>query len=119
MNAKRSRIGSKGDARTFIANFLDSLGIVIKQRDGVDFIAKKKVGEKIDDEKELFVYRPKFRSVSYFTGLLQPLLKGSFTVKRVVQSIDPAKTENFVPPASAASLVDQNSDILLYAGSVG
>ncbi|MFJ9450278.1 type II secretion system protein GspD [Herbaspirillum sp. NPDC101397] len=108
---------SKGDVRTFIHNFFNSLGIAIARRDGVDFIFKKKI-EEIEDTKELFLYRPKFRSVAYLTSLLQPLLKGSFTVRRAVQSLEPVKTDSYIPPSSAASLVDQNSDVLLYSGSI-
>ncbi len=32
----------KGDLRAFLRAFLDSLGYVIQQRDGVDFISKRK-----------------------------------------------------------------------------
>lgn len=109
--------GNKDDLRSFINTFFDTLGLAIRQRSGVDFITRKKVEEKAEIEKEIFVYRPKFRSVSYITGLISPLLKGSFTVNRTVHTSEPVKNDKPLTQGSAASLIDQPADALIYAGT--
>jgi len=108
----------KGHIRIFLAKFLDSLGYAIDQRDGVDFVGKKKEREPSKDD--VFVYRPKFREVGFLTELLSPLLKGSFTTNRVVKASGDAKVPltNSPPPNSAAALVDHASDLLVFTGKV-
>lgn len=106
----------KGDVRVFLIKFLDSLGYAIEQRNGVDFVAKKKEREPSKDE--VYVYRPRFREVGFLTELLAPLLKGSFTTNRIVKASGDAKVPlgNSPPPNSAAALVDHASDLLVFTG---
>jgi general secretion pathway protein D len=107
----------KGDLRLFLRTFLNSLGYVVESKDGIDFVAKRKQEEKSDVEQEAFIYRPKFRDVSYLARLLSPLFKGSFSVNRSIAATDGAKIQKTVPDGSAASLIDQNADTLVFAGS--
>lgn len=105
----------KGDLKAFLRAFLDSLGYVIQQRDGVDFISKRKPLEALQAEQEVFVYLPKFRDVSYLARLLAPLFKGGFTVNRSVSS-GSAKSDKPVVDGSAAALLDQTADVLVFSG---
>lgn len=106
----------KGDLKAFLRSFLDSLGYVIEHRDGVDFIAKRKPQEALQAERDAFVYVPKFRDVPYLARLLAPLFKGQFTVNRAVGSGGDTKTDKPVVDGSAASLLDQSADALIFLG---
>jgi type II secretory pathway component GspD/PulD (secretin) len=114
--------GNEGEMRTVLRSFLDSLGYGVESRGGVDFVLKRKPEEKAEIEQEVFVYRPRFRDVSYLSRLLAPLFKGSFTVNRSIPrpvGWDSAKSQqgNF-PDDSAAALVDQAGiDALVFSGS--
>jgi general secretion pathway protein D len=108
---------SKGDLRVFLRTFLDSLGYSLESRGDVDFVAKAKLQEKSEAEQDAFIYRPKFREVSYLARLLSPLFKGSFSVNRSIATPEGAKVQNNVPDGSAASLVDQSADTLVFSGT--
>lgn len=105
----------KGDLKKFLRAFLDSLGYVVEQRDGVDFIAKRKPSEASAPEHDAFVYVPRYRDVAYLARLLGPLFKGSFSVNRSVRSGD-QKTDMPVADGSAAALVDQVAGALIFSG---
>lgn len=108
---------SKGDLQLFVSAFFDSLGLVATKRGSVSFVAKKKMEEVRKHDEEIFVYRPKFRDLSYLTRLLSPLLTGHFSVNRVVQTSQPMVTDKPVPDGSVSALLDQSSDVMVYAGS--
>lgn len=110
-------LSNPNDLKIFLDEFLHSLGYEIKIKNGVDFITKEKEDEKQTIELAEFVYRPKFREVSYISRLLSPLFKGSFTVNRTIATQEGAKNQKNVPEGSAASLVDQNSDTLIFIGT--
>jgi type II secretory pathway component GspD/PulD (secretin) len=107
----------KGDIRAFLKTFLDSLGFTVEPRNGIDFIAKRKAEEIKEADTEAFVYLPKFRDVHYISRLLSPLFKGSFSVNRSVASPQGAKSDKPVPEGSAASMIDQTADALVFSGS--
>lgn len=109
---------SKGDLRTFWRSFLDSLGYVVVQRSGVDFLGPKK-DEVIDPEQELFVYRPMHRSVAYLVDLLQAGFKpGAFGIQRAVKPASVGeKVPTDAPAGSAAAAVNVESDVLLFHGT--
>jgi type II secretory pathway component GspD/PulD (secretin) len=107
----------KGDVRGFLKTFLESLGITIEARGGVDFVARRKSEEKPEVEVGSFVYRPTHRDVNYIARLLSPLFKGSFSVNRSIPAIPAAKGEKSVPDGSAAALIDQYADALVFSGS--
>jgi general secretion pathway protein D len=124
---------SNGDMRQFWIDFLDSLGFSIEQRKGVDFVFMKRIEEKLEkleDTSNIFVYRPRCRSLSYLTNLLTPIFKtGNFSVNRVVHTpkpqsstVSPAPSSNVTAPSvpfgSAAALIDTDSDVLIFEGSL-
>ena len=114
--------GNEGEMRQFLRSFLDSLGYSLGSHSGVDFIEKHKPEEKAEIEQDAFVYRPKFRDVSYLARLLAPLFKGSFSVNRAISmpiSGDSGKgQQKSLPDDSAAALIDQSGiDTLLFSGS--
>lgn len=108
----------KGDLRLFIKSFLDALGYAVETRAGVDFIARRKEPDHVEIEDDAFVYRPRYRDVPYLARLLAPLFKGTFSINRSIRSTEVVKTDKPVPDGSAASLVDQSSDTLIFSGSV-
>jgi type II secretory pathway component GspD/PulD (secretin) len=108
----------KGDLRQFIKSFLDALGYAVETRSGVDFIAKRKEPDRVEIEDDAFVYRPRYRDVPYLARLLAPLFKGTFSINRSIRSAEVVKTDKPVPDGSAASLVDQSADTLIFSGSV-
>lgn len=110
---------TRGDIRPFLSSFLDSMGYNIETRNGIDFVKEKPKLEKTELDKELFIYRPKYRDGSYLADLLQPAFKGAFTIKRTVQAAQGDKSGILAaPPGSAAALIDRtNADILVFNGS--
>lgn len=108
-----------GDIRLFMTNFLDSLGLAIETKNGVDYIGKKLLQEKTEQQPELetFVYRPKHRDVGYISRVLAPLFKGQFAANKAIAAPEGAKLSKQVPEGSAASLIDQTADVLLFSGS--
>lgn len=107
----------KGDIHAFVKTFLDSLGYSVQSKNGIDFIAKRAEQEKVEPDVEGYVYRPMYRDVNYLARLLSPLFHGSFSVNRAVSTPGGTKTEKPVPEGSAAALVDQNADALVFSGS--
>lgn len=109
---------AKGELRSFIKSFFDSLGLEVTRRNGVDFVAKKQPKEAVPEEKEVFVYRPKHRGGSYLVDLLSPLMKGQFTSRRTIRAIEGDKSPQAAsPPGSAAASIDRDSDTLVFQGS--
>ncbi|WP_396267049.1 type II secretion system protein GspD [Ideonella sp.] len=105
----------RGDLKAFLRAFLGSLGYVVETRDGVDFIAKRKTTEAQAIEPEVFVYIPKFRDVPYLAKLLGPLFKGGFSVNRGISSPG-SKSDKSVADGSAAAMLDQSADALVFSG---
>lgn len=105
-----------GDLQGFVRHFLASLGYAIEHRGNVQFIRKMPEEQIKKPDDEVFLYRPKYRSVSYISRVLGPLFQGRFAVNRGVASSDGAKPQGAVPDTSAAALVDQDADVLVFAG---
>lgn len=108
----------RGDIRAFAKTFLKSLGYSTISENGIDFITKHHVETKqeVAAELDVYVYRPKYRDVNYLSRLLAPLFKGSFSVNRAVPGAG-AKSDRPPPDGSAASMVDQNGDVLMFSGA--
>lgn len=108
-----------GELRPFITAFLDSLGLAVVTRNGVDFVGKKlPPEEKAAEVRDVFVYRPRFRDGSYLVDLLSPLFKGEFTARRAVHAPAGDKSLQIASPAgSAAATIDRQSDTLVFAGA--
>ena len=109
---------SDGQVRPFALAFLKSLGYTVVNSSGVDYVTKVKPPSElaaVDDEVK--VYRPRFRDGSYLSRVLSPLFKGKFTVTRqIAPPVNSGVTQN-VPASSAAGVIDQDADILLFNGS--
>ncbi|SOZ35593.1 type II secretion system protein GspD [Cupriavidus neocaledonicus] len=110
---------SSGDLRAFLGAFLDTLGMQAQSRGGVDFVTMKPKPDELraDEEKEVTVYRPKYRNVSYLSTLLRPIFPRGLTLNRSVTAPEGAKVMSNPPPGSAAAMVDQDSDTLVFAGT--
>jgi general secretion pathway protein D len=107
------RIGGKpAEAKEQFNTFLRSLGYEVVQRRGVDFVEKH---SHIDGEKEILVYRPKYREVTYLIELCRPLFKGAFVNQRTIPAIGNVPQDKAVPPGSAAAMVDRGIDVLIFS----
>lgn len=109
---------ANGDLRAFVRGFLDSLGLQVTRRGGIDFIAKKPAVEDAEPNREVFVYRPRHRDGSYLIDIVMPFLTGEFSAKRGVRAAggDAAPSRSTVP-GSAASNLDRQADVLVYRGT--
>ncbi|VVE20411.1 type II secretion system protein GspD [Pandoraea cepalis] len=107
-----------GDLKSFLALFLESLGFGVEMRSGVDFVFKRQEAEESHESaRETFVYRPHYRDTAYLARLVSPLFRGQFTVNRPVSAPSEARVDGNVPEGSAASLIDQRGDTLLFHGT--
>lgn len=70
----------KGDLRAFVKVFLESQGYEVTTKDGVDFIDKKPPAERVDPDRAVFVYHPRFRTAAYLSKVVTPLLAGRGSV---------------------------------------
>lgn len=108
---------SKGDIRDVLGDFLASLGFGVVTKNGVDYVFKRKDEDKAEPDKEVFVYTPKYRAADYLARLVQPLVSGQFTMNRAVAAPVASRARADAPPTSAAAMVDQASDTLVFVGS--
>ncbi|WP_082721127.1 type II secretion system protein GspD [Burkholderia sp. ABCPW 14] len=114
---------SDGDLRGFLSAFLDSLGYAVTVRDGVDFIGKKPDADRPKEVREPFVYAPRYRKADYLMRMVQPLVGGRFTTQRGVSAGGVAALQGKgdmmqdVPQQSAAAVIDQSSDQLVFLGT--
>lgn len=110
---------ANGELRAFVKGFLDSLGYEVTRRGATDYIAKKKNREIVEPPSEVFVYRPKHRDGTYLVDLVTPFIKGQFSAKRGVRSAaGQGVTVRDAPPGSASAVMDRESDVLVYRGTV-
>lgn len=69
--------GAGEDLRAFVKVFLDSQGFQVVTRDGVDFVSRKPPSALPPAPAvSTYVYRPRYRTAQYLTGLVQPLFSG-------------------------------------------
>ncbi len=109
---------AKGDIRDVLGEFLASLGFGLVTKNGVDYVFKRKDDDKAEPDKQAFVYRPKYRTADYLARLVQPLFNGQFTMNRAVPAAAGSRARADAPPTSAAAMVDQSSDTMVFLGSV-
>lgn len=107
-----------GDVRQFVRDFLDSLGYSVRSKDGVDFVAKRPDADKPTEASQVFVYVPRYRHADYLSRLVQPIFGGRVSENRAIRAPEGAKVTSDVPPTSAAALVDQSTDELVFVGTV-
>lgn len=108
---------NQGKFSLFMQYFLDSLGYMVERKSGVDFVRKRVEGEPPIQAEHIYIYKPQYREVSYLSRTLVPLFKGSFVTNRSVRATPEASPKGDVPISSAASLIDQSSDVLVFAGA--
>ncbi|MCA8034052.1 type II secretory pathway protein [Burkholderia arboris] len=111
---------TKGDIREVLGDFLASLGFGVVTKNGVDYVFKRKDEEQKEQEKQekqVYVYVPKYRTADYLARLVQPLFNGQFTMNRTVAASASARSHSDAPPTSAAAMVDQSSDTMVFLGS--
>ncbi|HTH58987.1 MAG TPA: type II secretory pathway protein [Paraburkholderia sp.] len=109
---------TKGDIREVLGEFLSSLGFGMVTKNGVDYVFKVKEEDRKEPDKEAFVYVPKFRAADYLARIVQPLVGGGqFTMNRSVAAPAGARAKGDAPPTSAAAMVDQSSDTMVFLGS--
>ena len=107
----------QGDPKAFLNAFLESLGYEVELRSGADFVRKRKAGSVAQDIPQSYLYRPQYRDVAYLARMLAPLFGGSFSVNRSVRASGRSMPEGRVPIDSAAAMIDQDADVLLFAGT--
>ena len=108
---------AQGDLQAFLDGFLESLGYTVERKGGVDFVHKRKVEEAPPLETRLHLYRPQYRDVAYLARVLAPLFHGAFSVNRSIRASGQVMPQGHVPSGSAAALLDQDADVLLFSGS--
>ncbi|OJB48180.1 type II secretory pathway protein [Burkholderia ubonensis] len=108
---------TKGDIREVLSDFLASLGFGVVTKNGVDYVFKRKDDEQKEQDKQVYVYVPKYRTADYLARLVQPLFNGQFTMNRTVAASAGARSHSDAPPTSAAAMVDQSSDTMVFLGS--
>ncbi len=108
---------TKGDIRDVLGDFLSSLGCGVTTRNGVDYVFKRKDDDQKEADKQVFVYSPKYRTADYLSRLVQPLFSGQFTMNRAVPAAVGSRAKADAPPTSAAAMVDQSSDTMVFLGS--
>lgn len=102
------------DLRVMLSAVIKPLGYSVVQ-DGV-FVRVSKSAELVkvvtpEDEKELVVYRPRFRPVQYLLDLTSMLYSSSQVTKRAVPNPTGIATDN-APPGTAAAAFDRQSDVV-------
>ncbi|KGV25817.1 bacterial type II and III secretion system family protein [Burkholderia pseudomallei MSHR4462] len=106
-----------GDVRNFMRGFLASLGFTVDTRDGMDYVSKR---DAISSEpQDSYVYHPRYRDAEYLSRLVQPLFEGRFTTNRDIATSANARMRAASPPTSAAAILDQATDALVFIGSAG
>ncbi|BEV17555.1 type II secretory pathway, component PulD [Herbaspirillum sp. DW155] len=108
-----------GDFSRFLSGFLESIDLMVTNRDGITYIAKKVKEAQVELPADAYVYRPRYRDGSYLSDLLAPLFKGQFTAKKAIHAApENMAPQQSVPRGSAAALIDRRSDTLVFLGSV-
>lgn len=116
--------------RSLFLAVLRGAGLVVERRDGVDYVRRGAVPE---IEQEVFVYRPKYRDMTYFADLLSSIFKqGRFTFQRGVAAPRATADATAAPAMGAApvqrpvdtgtsaySLQNKQFDVLVFNGPEG
>jgi type II secretory pathway component GspD/PulD (secretin) len=105
----------EGDIRPFMKSFLSSLGYTVSTRDSVDYISKASSAD--DTSKDSYIYEPRYRNADYLSRIVQPLFSGRFSTNREISAPDQGRMTRSAPAGSAASMIDQSSDTLLFVGT--
>lgn len=118
------RFATGASPRSEVSRFMSLLGLSVRTVNGVDLVG---IAKEPEPDREPFIYRPKYREVTYLVELLRALFpKGEFTSTRaihgapqVVSADAPPNGQSKAPTpsGSAASLVDTVADAMVFNGT--
>jgi general secretion pathway protein D len=97
----------------FLDVILDQYSFERLRASGMDVIRKKSAS---DADKITIVITPKHRTPNYISGLIQPLTDGKFSSSRAIKTSEAAPSQN-TPTGSAAALIEQSADVLVFTGT--
>ncbi|HAF2126517.1 TPA: type II secretion system protein GspD [Salmonella enterica] len=109
-------LNEKLEPRSFFLSYLKRMDIGVTSRDGVDYIYLIKKEDK-KPPVSVFTYKPKYRSVSYLSGVLQGVLTGgsfSNSVMPANYSSQAATNEQSISGRTGSGF---DSDVLVYSGT--
>ena len=109
--------GAAGDAfyKQF-KNYLATLGFSSTEKDGVFFVAPTPEYRPPSLPREVYVYQPKYRTVSYLVSTLRGLFTGQFSTQNGVG--DGALAEATTTSSSSAlAFQNTNADRLVFLGT--
>lgn len=105
---------SEEQAITDTKRYLGALGLVVREREGIHQLRYAEV------QRQVYVYKPRYRDVSYLQQLVRPLMgadqgylggNGSQSLPPG-EGIDPSQAR----PGTAAGLLDSRTDAFVYYG---
>ncbi|AID26963.1 secretin [Salmonella bongori] len=109
------RITPDVDEMEFIERYFGNLGIKIFTRDGIDYIAPV-IKKSSEPAREVFVYRPRFRSVAYLSELLRTFVEGSFSAAGAGIG-DFTVAPDKIKPDTATDKLNRSGDKLVFYGT--
>lgn len=104
-----------GSLQGFLVRFLDSLGYKLERVGRVDFVSKYGADERY---QEVYIYRPKYRSVRYLSDMIKPILEGKFNTSNDVGTNDVTEQggRGEATRTNALGRIGRDSDTLVYRG---
>lgn len=109
---------SSAVVRDFLRAQLDAAGFVEREVAGVVRVMLKTIER---PEREVYVYRPRFRAVSYLVDLASMLVRGEYLSQRAVDGSAQAPGTTAAPASesdsSAFAKIDKGADVLVYVGA--
>lgn len=104
-----------GSLQGFLLRFLDSLGYKLETVGRVDFVSRYS-GD--DRYQEVYIYRPKYRSVKYLSDMIGPILEGRFNTSNEIGTGDvtPKDGHGEATRTNALGRIGRDSDTLIYRG---
>ncbi|WP_370612148.1 type II secretion system protein GspD [Citrobacter meridianamericanus] len=109
------RITPEIDERAFIERYFGNLNIKIHSKNGIDYVAPVKVSASAEPRREVFVYQPRFRSVSYLSEILRTFVEGNFSAKQGVGGFDISPDK--IQQGTASDNLNRAGDVLVFYGT--
>lgn len=109
------RITPDIDENAFIKRYFSNMNIAIYPRNGVDYITSFEPQKPVVP-RETYVYQPRFRSVSYLSGILRGQFEGNFNSQLHSVGVGQISSEKAVP-GTASDFLNRDGDVLVYYGT--
>ncbi|WP_370611729.1 type II secretion system protein GspD [Citrobacter meridianamericanus] len=109
------RITPEIDERAFIERYFGNLNIKIHSKNGIDYVAPVKAAAAAEPRREVFVYQPRFRSVSYLSEILRTFVEGNFSARQGVGDFDISPDK--IKPDTASDNLNRAGDVLVFYGT--